>query len=194
MQCIAHVRFGPTVRFAPNSRHSAFKMSVLFLRKLDMTHEYRATVEWQRRGVVFVDNKYSRGHVWRFDGGVEVPASSAPSSVPLPYSVAVAVGPEEALVAATSSCHELFFLSFAAKQGLVIDRYLDEAVGTMARNDRDKPYISKIVLNPDVTFRGNKQPSEQELDALHHRAHEECYIANSVKAEIIVRPKRLHQA
>lgn len=88
----------------------------------------------------------------------------------------------------------LFFLSFAAKQGFVIDRYLDEAIGAMARNDRDKLYVSKIVLNPDVTFCGSKQPSERELDALHHRAHEECYIANSVKTEIIVRPKRLHQA
>jgi organic hydroperoxide reductase OsmC/OhrA len=152
-----------------------------------MTHEYHATVEWQRQGVAFVDNRYSRGHVWRFDGGVEVPASSAPSSVPLPYSVAAAVDPEEALVAAVSSCHMLFFLSSAANQGFVIDRYLDEAIGAMARNDGGKLHVSKIVLNR------SKQPSEHELDALHHRAHEECYIGNSVKAEIIVRPGRLHQ-
>jgi organic hydroperoxide reductase OsmC/OhrA len=155
-----------------------------------MTHEYRATVEWKRQGVAFFDNKYSRGHVWRFDGGVEVLASSAPASVPLPYSVAAAVDPEEALVAATSSCHMLFFLGFAAKQGFVIDRYLDEAIGSMSRNDHDKLYVSEIVLSPDVTFDGSKQPSEHELEALHHHAHEECYIANSVKAEIIVRPKR----
>ena len=159
-----------------------------------MTHEYRATVEWKRRDVAFVDNKYSRGHVWRFDGGVEVPASSAPASVPLPYSVAAAVDPEEALVAATSSCHMLFFLGFAAKQGFVVDRYLDEAIGSTSRNDHDKLYVSEIVLSPDVTFGGSKQPSKHELDTLHHRAHEECYIANSVKAEIIVRPKRLDQA
>jgi organic hydroperoxide reductase OsmC/OhrA len=126
------------------------------------------------------------GRVWRFDEGVEVPASSASSGVPLPYSVAAAVDPEEALVAAVSSCHILFFLSFAAKQGFVIDRYLDEAVGSMARNERDKLYVSKIVLNPEVTFCGSKQPTKDELDALHHRAHEECYVANSVKAEIIV--------
>jgi organic hydroperoxide reductase OsmC/OhrA len=160
-----------------------------------MTHEYRATVEWKRRDVAFVDNKYSRGHVWRFDAGVEVLASSAPASVPLPYSVAAAVDPEEALVAATSSCHMLFFLDFAAKQGFVVDRYLDEAICSMSRNDHDKLYVSEIVLSPpDVTFGGSKQPSEYELDALHHRAHEECYIANSVKAQIIVRPKRLDQA
>jgi organic hydroperoxide reductase OsmC/OhrA len=155
-----------------------------------MAHEYHTTVEWQRQGVAFVDSRYSRSHVWRFDGGVEVPASSAPSSVPLPYSMAAAVDPEEALVAATSSCHMLFFLSFAAKQGFVIDRYLDEAIGSMECNADDKLYVSKIVLNPDVTFCGSKQPSDHEVDALHHRAHEECYIANSIKAEIIVRPKR----
>lgn len=163
-------------------------------RKLNMTDEYHATVEWHRQGDVFVDSRYSRGHVWRFDGGVEVPASSAPSGGPVPYSVAAAVDPEEALVAAVSSCHMLFFLSFAARQGFVIDRYLDEAIGSMARNDSDKLYLSKITLNPDVTFQGSKQPSEHELDSIHHRAHEECYIANSVKAEIIVRPKRLRRA
>ena len=156
-----------------------------------MTHEYRATVEWKRQDVAFVDNKYSRGHVWRFDGGVEVPASSAPASVPLPYSVAAAVDPEEALVAATSSCHMLFFLGFAAKQGFVVDRYLDKAIGSMSHNDHDKLYVSEIVLSPDVTFGGSKQPSEYELEVLHHHAQEECYIANSVKAEIIVRPKRV---
>jgi organic hydroperoxide reductase OsmC/OhrA len=162
-------------------------------RKPHVTHEYHATVEWQRQGAVFVDNRYSRGHVWRLDGGVEVPASSAPSSVPLPHSIAAAVDPEEALVAAVSSCHMLFFLSFAAKQGFVVDRYLDEAIGEMAHNERNRLYVSKIELNPDVTFAGTKYPSEAELDALHHHAHEDCYIANSVKAEIIVRPKRLHQ-
>ena len=87
----------------------------------------------------------------------------------------------------------LFFLSLAAKQGFLIDHYLDEAIGAMARNDSGKLYVSKIVLNPNVTFCGSKQPSEHELDALHHHAHEECYIANSVKAETIVRPGRLHE-
>jgi organic hydroperoxide reductase OsmC/OhrA len=157
-----------------------------------MKHEYHATIEWQRNGAVFVDNRYSRGHVWRFDGGVEVPASSAPSSVPLPYSTAAAVDPEEALVAAVSSCHMLFFLSLAAQQGFAVDRYWDEVTGAMTRNGGGKLYISKIVLSPDVTFCGSKRPSEIEAYALHHRAHEECYIANSVRAEIIVRPKRQH--
>jgi organic hydroperoxide reductase OsmC/OhrA len=157
-----------------------------------MTHEYRATIEWQRQGAVFVDSRYSRSHVWRFDGGVEVPASSAPSSVPLPYSAAAAVDPEEALVAAVSSCHMLFFLSFAAQQGFTVDRYQDEATGAMTRNSASKLYISKIVLRPDVKFSGNKRPSEAEADALHRRAHEECYIANSVRAETIVQPEWQH--
>jgi len=154
-----------------------------------MAHDYHATVEWKRDGAAFLDNKYSRGHAWRFDGGIEVPGSSAPSSVPLPYSVAAAVDPEEALVAATSSCHMLFFLFFAAKQGFVVDRYVDDAIGSMTRNEHGKLYISKIVLRPDVTFSGSKQPSKDELDALHHHAHEECYVANSIKADIVVEPK-----
>jgi organic hydroperoxide reductase OsmC/OhrA len=154
-----------------------------------MGHEYQATVEWQRRGAAFLDNKYSRGHTWHFDGGVAVPASSAPSSVPLPYSIAEAVDPEEALVAAISSCHMLFFLSFAAKQGFLIERYRDEAVGVMERNTDGKLYVAKVILNPEAIVEGGRQPSRDELDALHHRAHEECFIANSVKAEITVLPQ-----
>jgi organic hydroperoxide reductase OsmC/OhrA len=159
-----------------------------------MAHEYHATIEWKRAAATFTDNKYSRGHVWRFDGGVEVPGSSAPSSVPFPYSVAAAVDPEEALVAATSSCHMLFFLYFAAKEGFVVDLYVDDAIGSMSKNDGGKLYVSQIVLRPDVTFSGAKQPSAHDLEVLHHRAHEECYIANSVKAEIIVRPRGPGQA
>jgi organic hydroperoxide reductase OsmC/OhrA len=100
----------------PRLRLRAHNLSWAALRKLDMTHEYHATVEWQRQGVAFVDNRYSRDHVWRFDGGAEVPASSAPSSVALPFSVAAAVDPEEALVAAVSTAIMLFFLSFAANR------------------------------------------------------------------------------
>ena len=152
-----------------------------------MAHEYRATIRWARDGAVFTDNKYSRGHKWIFDG-IEVPGSSAPSSVKLPYSVAEAVDPEEALVAALSSCHMLFFLAFAAKQGFVVERYEDQALGTMSKNERGKLYVSKVVLSPAVAFMGEKRPTAQELDHLHHLAHEECYVANSVKAEIVVEP------
>jgi len=151
-----------------------------------MTHEYSAEVVWTRDGAVFTDNRYSRGHLWRFDGGVEVPGSSSPHSVRLPLSREDAVDPEEALVAAVASCHMLFFLGFAAKAGFVVDKYEDAAVGIMTKNQRGKLFVSKITLNPAVTFSGTKRPSPQELDALHHHAHEECYIANSVRAEIVV--------
>jgi organic hydroperoxide reductase OsmC/OhrA len=152
-----------------------------------MAHDYRATVLWTRNGAVFTDNRYSRGHVWKFDG-IEVPGSSAPSSVRLPYSVAEAVDPEEALVAAVSSCHMLFFLDFAAKEGFTVERYEDAALGVMTKNENGKLYLSKVTLNPAVTFTGAKHPADTDVDALHHHAHEECYIANSVKAEVVVVP------
>lgn len=137
---------------------------------------------------MFTDNRYSRGHTWRFDGGVEVPASSAPSSVRLPYSVAEAVDPEEALVASASSCHMLTFLYLAAKAGFVVDRYEDHAVGAMTKNKRGKLFVSTITLRPAISFSGEKRPSADELDELHHRAHEDCYIANSILSEVVVEP------
>src|SRR5215470_14068723 len=152
-----------------------------------MAHEYRAEVIWTRDdGAVFTDNRYSRGHVWRFDGGVEVPASSSPLSVKLPLSRADAVDPEEAFVASLSSCHMLFFLGFAAKAGFVVDRYEDAPVGVMTKNEQGKLFVSKITLSPAISFSGPKRPSSDELDALHHHAHEECYVANSVRAEVVV--------
>ena len=95
-----------------------------------MAHEYRASILWQRDGAAFTDNKFSRAHVWRFDGGIEVPASASPSVVRPPYSRLEAVDPEEAFVAALSSCHMLTFLFLAAREGLVVDSYRDEAIGT----------------------------------------------------------------
>jgi organic hydroperoxide reductase OsmC/OhrA len=152
-----------------------------------MSHEYKATVLWLRGEAKFTDNRYSRGHVWKFDG-IEIPGSSAPSSVRLPYSVAEAVDPEEALVAAVSSCHMLFFLAFAAQGGFTVDRYEDSAVGVMTKNEHGKLYVSKVTLRPAVTFTGDKRPGEDEVSALHHRSHEECFIANSVKSEVVVEP------
>ena len=111
-----------------------------------MTHQYRASVVWERGAAAFTDNKYSRAHLWRFDGGLEVPASSSPAVVRLPYSRADAVDPEEAFVAALASCHMLFFLSLAAREGLVIDSYRDEAVGTMARNAKGKMFVARVAL------------------------------------------------
>ena len=150
--------------------------------------EYVATVEWTRGDQPFSDRRYSRAHDWRFDGGAVVRGSSAPSSVPLPMSDPAAVDPEEALVAAVSSCHMLFFLDFAARAGLVVDRYLDEAVAVMGRDDRGKTAITEVTLRPAIDFAGGP-PDAATLDALHHRAHEACYIANSIRAPVRIAPR-----
>lgn len=149
-------------------------------------HHYQATILWQRGDQPFSDNLYSRAHEWQFDGGLTVPASSSPLSVPLPMSVAGNVDPEEALVAAASSCHMLFFLWLAAKQGFIVDQYTDQAVGTMAKNELGRIAITQIVLRPVITFSGPQQPTPAQIAALHHQSHEDCYIANSLRAEIII--------
>jgi organic hydroperoxide reductase OsmC/OhrA len=152
-----------------------------------MAHEYKATVSWKRGGEeAFSDGKFSRAHEWSFDGGVKVPASSSPLSVKVPFSRPDAVDPEEALVAALSSCHMLTFLYLAYRQGFVVDSYDDDAVGVMTKNERGKLYVSKVTLRPAIAFSGAKQPSAAELTQLHHHAHEECYIANSVLTEVVV--------
>ncbi|MFJ6025480.1 OsmC family protein [Brevundimonas sp. NPDC092305] len=147
--------------------------------------EYVATVDWVRGDQSFSDRRYCRAHDWRFDGGAVVRGSSAPSSVPLPMSDAAAVDPEEALVASVSSCHMLFFLDFAARAGLIVDRYTDEAVAVMDKDDRGRTAIVLVRLRPLVVFTGT-DPDKATLDDLHHRAHEACYIANSIRAEVRV--------
>jgi organic hydroperoxide reductase OsmC/OhrA len=151
--------------------------------------EYFATIEWNRSGAVFTDNKYSRGHRWSFDGGVEVPASSSPHSVRLPFSVENAVDPEEALVAALSSCHMLTFLYLAAKKKFLVESYRDEAVGFMEKNAEGRLAITRVTLRPEIKFGGELIPTADELAQLHHAAHEECYIANSVKTDVRVEPR-----
>lgn len=152
-----------------------------------MAHQYTATIAWTRGGSEpFTDNKYSRAHQWSFDGGTTVLASSSPLSVRLPFSCAEAVDPEEALVASLSSCHMLTFLYLAAKRGFVVDSYDDNAVGVMTANARGKLYLSKATLRPRIVFSGARQPSAAELAELHHHAHEDCYIANSVLTEVVV--------
>jgi organic hydroperoxide reductase OsmC/OhrA len=149
-------------------------------------HRYEARIAWRRDGAKFTDNRYSRGHEWTFDGGVTVRASSSPLTVKAPYSVAEAVDPEEALVAATSSCHMLWVLSIAAQRGFVVDRYADEAFGVMEENADGKLAFTRITLRPRIEFAGDKVPSADELAALHHRAHEECFIANSLKCDVAI--------
>lgn len=146
--------------------------------------EYVAMVRWSRDEQDFALNKYSRAHNWEFDGGVVVPASASPHHVPPPQSVEANVDPEEALVAAASSCHMLSFLAIAAKQRFVVDTYVDRAVGTMEEIEKDKYAISRVTLRPKVSFSGARLPTVEELERLHHSAHEYCFIANSLKAEI----------
>jgi len=150
--------------------------------------EYTATIAWRRDGSPFLDHRYSRGHRWSFDGGIEVPASASPHSVPAPHSVEAAVDPEEAFVAAISSCHMLWFLWIAANKGFVVDDYRDEAVGIMGRNPKGKVAVVTVRLRPLVSFSGAKPPTAAELTALHHEAHESCYIANSVTTEVTCEP------
>ncbi len=147
--------------------------------------EYISRVVWRRGNQNFLDDQFSRGHVWQFDGGAEVPASSSPHVLPVPYSVAENVDPEEAFVAALSSCHMLFFLSIAARRGVTVDEYLDEAVGIMAKGEDGKLAMTRVTLRPRVVFPGGCAPTREQLERMHERSHELCFIANSVKTEVI---------
>lgn len=131
-------------------------------------------------------NRYTRGHTWEFDGGVTVPASSSPQVVPR-FSVEAAVDPEEALVASVSSCHMLTFLYLAARAGFNIAAYTDNAVGEMAKTPAGKEWVAKITLDPQIELLGDTVPTAEELAKLHHDAHEMCYIANSIRSEIVVK-------
>lgn len=148
---------------------------------------YTATTLWERHDAAFTDNRYSRAHEWRFDGGAVVRASSSPQVVRAPLSDPAAVDPEEAFVASLSSCHLLWFLSLAAAQGLVVERYEDQAEGLMTKNESGKYAMTKVTLRPRVTFLG-RQPTPEEFLALHDRAHEECFIAASVKTAVTCEP------
>ena len=145
---------------------------------------YSATVVWQRQGQDFLDNRYSRAHQWNFDGGASIAASASPHIVPHPHSVAENVDPEEAFVAALSSCHMLFFLSIAAKRRWLVDAYIDEAGGVMATDEAGKMAMTRVILRPRITFSGTPQPTIAQLEKVHHQAHSLCFIANSVKTQV----------
>ncbi len=153
---------------------------------VDVMHSYAATINWERGDQSFTDNEYSRGHTWTFDGGLVVPASSSPTIVPLPHSVAENVDPEEAFVASLSSCHMLFFLAIAASRGVIVDRYNDAAVGQMGKDDRGLTAITRVVLRPEASYSGEKVPGRNQIERIHNRAHEMCFVANSVRSEIVV--------
>jgi organic hydroperoxide reductase OsmC/OhrA len=150
---------------------------------------HTASVEWRREGQAFTDNRYSRAHEWRFDGGATVKASSSPHSVRVPFSEPSHVDPEEAFVAAISSCHMLWFLSFAAQAGYVVDRYVDEARGEMHTRPDGVAWVARALLSPQIRFAGTKAPDDEAVAALHHKAHASCNIAHSARTEISVEPR-----
>jgi len=148
---------------------------------------YVATIDWSLTAEPgdFLKGRYSRAHTVEFDGGVTIPGSPAPSVVPVPWSDPSAVDPEELLVAALSNCHMLTFLHKAREAGFVVAGYRDEAEGVMRKTAEGKVALTKVTLRPHIVFIGNG-PGDAELDALHHAAHEDCFIASSVKTEVVV--------
>jgi len=148
--------------------------------------EHKATIHWECKGADFAAGKYSREHTWVFDGGVTVPASPSPSIVPAPFSNPAHVDPEEAFVASVSSCHMLTFLYVASKEGFQVNRYDDESVGHMTKNQLGVPWISLVTLNPRIVFGGARTPTSEQEAHLHHLAHDQCFIANSIKTEVRV--------
>lgn len=152
-----------------------------------MAHEYSAEVVWSRDGSAFTVGQYSRAHLWRFDG-IEVAASSSPLTVRPPLSRPDAIDPEEAFVASLSSCHMLFVLFYAAKDGYLIESYVDRALGTLDRDDRGRQSMVEVKLRPEIVFGGALRPDAAAIQALHDRAHHSCYIANSVTARVTITP------
>ena len=146
--------------------------------------QHSAKISWHRNGVEFTDQRYSRAHEWHFDGGARVEASASPANVPEPYSVPAAIDPEEALIAATSSCHMLWFLALAAGRGILVDSYIDEATGLLGEDQPGRHAFTRITLNPQISFSGT-QPSAGEIAALHGEAHANCFIANSLRCEVV---------
>ena len=150
---------------------------------------HHATIRWfASPGEDFAKGQYSRAHSWNFDGGAVVAASAAPHIVPAPWADPAAVDPEEALVASASACHMLFFLDFARRAGVIVTSYEDEAEGLMEKGDDGKVRITRITLRPKIVY-GDTPPTEEMLDELHHKAHEACFIANSITSEVVIEPR-----
>lgn len=149
--------------------------------------EHGAPIQWKPVRADFLKGKYSREHTWRFDGGVTVPAAPPPSVVPPPYSNPASVDPEEAFVAFISSCHMLTYLFVAPRGGFQVDSYEDEAVGVLTKNEHGVPWVSAVTLSPRISYGGERCPSPADEERLHHAAHEQCFIANSIKTAVAVR-------
>jgi organic hydroperoxide reductase OsmC/OhrA len=151
---------------------------------------FTATIRWGRRSDgEFVKGRYSREHEWELDSGTVVPASGSPLNVPEGTADEDGIDPEEALIAALSSCHMLFFIDYARRDGFVVDSYVDEAVGIMEERPDGKVAVTRVTLRPETEFSGDRQPSADEIAQLHHRSHEDCFIANSVRSEVTIEPR-----
>lgn len=150
--------------------------------------EYTAEIVWTRGEQAFIDRRYSRRHHIRFDGGVEIAGSASPHVVRAPLSDPSAVDPEELFVASLSTCHMLWFLDLAARGGFVVDSYVDHVMGVMTKDSDGKLWISTATLRPTVKFSGVLLPTAAQFEALHHKAHEECFIARSVRTDVRVEP------
>lgn len=151
---------------------------------------HTATIRWNRTSEEFLKGRYSREHTWAFDGGAVIQASPSPSVVPVPFSNPAHVDPEEAYVAALSSCHMLTFLYLAGRSGFQVDSYEDEAAGVMTKNEHGAFWLSTVTLNPRIVYSGAKQPTQEQETHLHHEAHAQCFIANSVKTEVVVNSRQ----
>lgn len=152
-----------------------------------MAH-HTATITWSRGSALFTDNRYSRAHRWSFDGGLDIPASSSPHVVPVPMSDENAIDPEEAFVASLSSCHMLWFLSLAARRGIVIDSYRDHAIGVLEADASGRLSISRVTLRPEVRLANEQSLAPTLTDEMHHEAHDKCFIARSVRCEVVCEP------
>ena len=147
--------------------------------------QHKATIRWSSsEDADFAKGRYSREHVWVFDGGASVLASASPSVVRAPYSNPAAVDPEEAFIASIASCHMLTFLYLASRRGFEVVQYNDDAIGEMTKNEAGVPWVSGVMLSPRIEFRGDRVPTPDELHQLHEDAHHECFISNSVKTKI----------
>jgi organic hydroperoxide reductase OsmC/OhrA len=147
---------------------------------------YSAIVRWERGGAPFTDLRYSRAHTWSFDGGLTLPASASPHSVRVPFSDPGGIDPEEAFVAALSSCHMLWFMSIAAGRGFVVDSYQDDAIGIMAKDEEGRLAMTEVTLRPVIRFSGSPRPDPGQIAEMHVAAHHECFIANSVRTIVTV--------
>ena len=150
-------------------------------------HEYTASIQWTRSGTPFTANRYSRRHHWTFDGGASIPAAASPQVVPPTLTDATCVDPEEAFVAALSSCHMLWFLSIAAERGITVERYDDAPVGRM-NPDAEVVWMSRVTLRPAVAYAA-PVPSTAVQEVMHEAAHAQCFLANSVRTDIVISPR-----